>query len=165
MKAWVSPTAVVGKRVKIGAGTKVWHFANLIGPDTIGADCMIGSYVQVDPHVSIGDRTRVQPYTVLSTHSLVGKDVFIGAGVVLTNAKYPPGKRLWQTVIGDGAVLGSKIVTLPGIKVGAGAVVGSGSLVAHDVPPGEVWYGNPATFRYDRTEYDRRMDEAERSAP
>ncbi|MDE1858825.1 MAG: N-acetyltransferase [Thaumarchaeota archaeon] len=162
---WVSPRAVVGPRVKIGAGTKVWHFANVIGDDEIGRDCMIGSYVQVDPHVRIGDRTRIQPYTVVSTYTKVGEGVFIGAGVIITNARYPPGKRLWQTVIGDGVVMGSKIVTLPGITIGERAVVGSGSTVAHDVPPGEVWFGNPATFRYARSEYDRRMVEAERSAP
>ena len=155
--AWVSPHAIIGERVKIGRGTKVWHFVNVIGDDIIGRDCMIASYVQVDPHVKIGDGTRIQPYTVVSTNSQVGKGVFIGANVVITNAKHPPGKALFKTTIEDGAVLGSQIVTLPGITIGARAVIGSGSLVAHDIPAGEVWFGSPATFRYGREEYDRRM--------
>ena len=33
---------------------------------------------------------------------------------------------------------------MPGVTIGEGAVVGSGSVVTHDVPDGAVAAGNPA---------------------
>ena len=43
-----------------------------------------------------------------------------------------------------GAWIDANSVILPGVTVGAGAVVGSGSVVTHDVPPNTVVAGNPA---------------------
>ena len=44
----------------IGSGTKVWHFAHVLGGSRIGVDCALGQNVVVGPDVTIGDRCRVQ---------------------------------------------------------------------------------------------------------
>lgn len=145
---------VIGEATWIGDRTKIWHYANVIGHDRIGSDCMIASYVQLDPRVQIGDRTRVQPYSVISTDCKVGQNTFIAAGVVITNAKYPPCEKLTPVTIGDNVMIGSKVVVLPGIRIGDGAVIDSGSVVTKDIPAHEEWRGSPARFLRSREKYD-----------
>ena len=49
-----------------------------------------------------------------------------------------------KVVIGNFCWLGARVTILPGITIGDGAVIGAGSVVAHDVPKGAVVAGNPA---------------------
>jgi acetyltransferase-like isoleucine patch superfamily enzyme len=67
---------------------------------------------------------------------------------VLTNAKYPLSANAKQTLAGPvirkRAKIGANATILPGVVVGEDALVGAGSVVAHDVPPGAVVVGNPA---------------------
>jgi len=158
----VAPTAIVGPNVQIGVRTYVWHFANLIRDITIGEDCMIGAYVQVDPQVTIGDRCRIQPHSIISTNTVLRNNVFIGAQTVITNAPYPPSKKLAQTILEEDVVLGSQVCLLPGITIGAGSVVGSKSLVTRSIPSGIVVMGIPARRRYGRVDYDAKMKAWER---
>lgn len=46
--------------------------------------------------------------------------------------------------VGDGAWLGARCTVLPGVAVGASAVVAAGSIVTRDVEPWNVVAGNPA---------------------
>ena len=43
-----------------------------------------------------------------------------------------------------GASVGAGAVVLPGLRVGARAMIGAGSVVTHDVPPKAIVVGNPA---------------------
>ncbi len=135
---------------EIGEGTKIWNFVNLYGC-RIGRDCMIGTFVEIQAGVSIGDRTRVQSHTFICDMVAVGSDVFIGHGVMFINDVYPPqpDKAMWKgTVIEDGASIGSNATLLP-VRVGRDAIVGGGSVVTRDVPAGAVVAGNPArVIRY-----------------
>jgi acetyltransferase-like isoleucine patch superfamily enzyme len=67
--------------------------------------------------------------------------------VVVTNAKYPLSKNVKNNLIGalieENAKIGANVTTLPGVKIGKNALVGSGSLVNKDVGEGEVVVGNP----------------------
>lgn len=49
-----------------------------------------------------------------------------------------------DTVIGKNCFIGAHSVIMPGVKVGDGSIVGAGSVVVHDVPPGSIVAGNPA---------------------
>jgi acetyltransferase-like isoleucine patch superfamily enzyme len=83
-------------------------------------------------------------------------DVFIGHGVMFTNDKFPASvnpdgslkeKADWTclpTVVEDGAAIGSNATILPGITIGARALVGAGAVVTKDIAPGAVVAGNPA---------------------
>ena len=75
-------------------------------------------------------------------------DCWIGPNVVLTNAKYPRAPRVKEELQGPhverGAKIGANATVLPGVRIGEGALVGAGSVVTRDVPPGAVVAGNPA---------------------
>jgi tetrahydrodipicolinate N-acetyltransferase len=47
-------------------------------------------------------------------------------------------------VIGDGVWIGTRVLVLKGVEIGAGAVVAAGAVVSRDVPPGTVVAGMPA---------------------
>jgi acetyltransferase-like isoleucine patch superfamily enzyme len=60
-----------------------------------------------------------------------------------------------MTVIGAYVFIGAGAVILPGVSVEMGAVIGAGAVVTRDVPPFEVWIGNPARFLHKRKVYER----------
>ena len=62
------------------------------------------------------------------------------AGALQTEADW----KVVTTVIKKGASLGSNATILCGVTVGEGAIVGAGSVVTKDVPPGVIVSGNPA---------------------
>lgn len=82
----------------------------------------------------------------------LGEAVQLGPGVQLLTAVHPlaPAARRAgieaadPITIGDNAWIGGAAVLLPGVAVGADAVVGAGAVVTRDVPPGAVVAGNPA---------------------
>lgn len=134
---------------EIGEGTKIWHYVNLYGC-RIGRNCTIGSFVEIQKGVVIGDNVNVSSHVTLCTLVEVEDDVFIGHGVVTVNDLYPPSRKrtgtdaAWKrTLIRRGASIGSNATLLP-VVVGEGAVVGAGAVVTKDVPPGCVVAGNPA---------------------
>jgi len=129
----------------IGEGTKVWNFVNLYECE-IGRDSMIGTFVEIQSGVTIGDRTRVQSHTFVCEMVTIGNDVFVGHGVMFINDTMPPqpDRDQWRpTSIEDGASIGSNATILP-VTVGRDAVVGAGATVTKDVPPGAVVAGCPA---------------------
>jgi acetyltransferase-like isoleucine patch superfamily enzyme len=72
----------------------------------------------------------------------------VGPCVVLTNARYPRGRDVKETLAGPrllaGAKIGANATLLPGVTIGRGALVGAGAVVVRDVPDGAVVVGNPA---------------------
>ena len=81
----------------------------------------------------------------------IGDNVFLGPGVGIYTAGHPLDAALrregWEDAhpitIGDDVWIGGGAVLLPGVTVGSGSVVGAGSVVTRDVPPGVVAAGNP----------------------
>ena len=148
----ISNSAIV-ENCTIGAGTKVWHFSNLFGCD-VGRNCNIGSYVEVQPNVQIGDRVIISTHSFICSLVTIEDDVFFGHGVVTSNDINPPSRRRtgseseWRrTLIKTGAVIGSNATLFP-IVVGRNAVVGAGAVVREDVPDNAVVAGNPAKIIY-----------------
>ncbi len=92
------------------------------------AHCVLTASVRVGAHVA------VMPHTVL-THDDVVEDFATLAG----------GVRLGGAVrVGRGAYVGAGALVREHVSVGAWSLVGMGSAVLGDVPPGEVWAGAPA---------------------
>jgi acetyltransferase-like isoleucine patch superfamily enzyme len=67
---------------------------------------------------------------------------------VLTNARYPKSPGVKDALVGPilrkGAKIGANATLLPGVEIGAGSLVGAGSVVTRDVPPGVIVAGVPA---------------------
>ncbi len=135
---------------KIGEGTKIWSFVNMYECE-IGRDSMVGTFVEIQAGVKIGDRTRIQSHTFICEMVTIGNDVFVGHGIMFINDTMPPqvDRDQWRsTTIEDGASIGSNATLLP-VTIGKDAVVGAGAVVTKDVPPGAVVAGNPArVMRY-----------------
>lgn len=112
----------------IGAGTSIGAFVE-IGGARIGRNCKIQAFVFICPGVEIEN------------------DVFIGPRVTFTNDKYPKAVGEWKqlnTLVKEGASIGAGAIILPGVTIGEYALIGAGSVVTKDVPPHQIWQGNPA---------------------
>lgn len=128
----------------IGKSTQVWHHVNLYGC-TIGEDCMIGSFVEIQNDVKIGNKCRISSHTFICSLVTIEDEVFIGHGVKFINDLYPPkSKEHWKPVhIKSKAVIGSNATIFP-VTVGKEALIGAGAVVTKDVPDYAIVAGNPA---------------------
>lgn len=134
----------------VGLNTSIWQFVVILPGATIGADCNICSHCLLENQVRIGDRVTIKSGVQVWDGITIQDDVFIGPNVTFANDKYPKSKRYLsaypQTLICEGASIGANATILPGLTIGKGAMIGAGSVVTKDVPPGEVWLGNPARY-------------------
>jgi sugar O-acyltransferase (sialic acid O-acetyltransferase NeuD family) len=112
----VHPAAVLAASTTIGPGSIV-----LAGAVTT-ADVRLGAHVVVMPHA------------VLTHDDLVGDFVTLAAGASLAG----------MVTVAEGAYVGCQAVVRERLSIGAWSILGMGAVVTTDVPPGEVWVGNPA---------------------
>jgi len=131
---------------KIGKNTKIWDFVNLYGCE-IGNNCVIGSFVEIGKDVKIGNNCKIEKGVFIPTGVTIEDNVFVGPHVVFTNDKYPKATGKWKlanTLISRGASIGANSTIVCGVKIGENALIGAGSVVTKDVPPGMIAAGNPA---------------------
>jgi len=141
--------------VKLGANVKLAQFVNLYGC-TIGDNTRIGTFVEVQKNACIGNNCKIQSHTFICEGVTIEDDVFVGHGVTFVNDKYPRATdgcgalqseadwKVLPTVVKRGASIGSGTTILGNVTIGEKAIVGSGSVVTRDVPPGTIVAGNPA---------------------
>lgn len=135
----------------IPESTRIWQFCVVFPNCRIGEECNICAHVLIENDVTIGNRVTIKSGVQIWDGIELEDDVFIGPNVSFTNDKYPRSRnkdwKLLKTRVCKGSSIGAGAVILPGITIGDGAVIGAGSVVTRDVPPGELWYGNPARFQ------------------
>jgi len=146
---WVHPSAVVDAGAELGPDTRVWHFCHVMAGAVIGARCMLGQSCFVGARARLGDGVRVQNNVSLYDGVELEDDVFCGPSVVFTNVKHPRAfvsrrEEFAPTKICRGASLGANSTLLPGVTVGAYAMVGAGAVVTKDVAPFALALGVPA---------------------
>ena len=143
--------------IELGVGVRIidHDLVNLFGCK-IGAETMIGPFVEIQRNVVIGERCKIQSHSFICEGVIIEDEVFICHGVIFTNDRYPravnedgslKGNEDWvmeSTTIERRATIGSGAVILPGIRIGTGAMVGAGSVVTRDVVAGSIVRGNPA---------------------
>jgi len=147
--------ARIAPDVRLGANVRIYAFVNLYGCQ-IGDDSRIGTFVEIQKCVSVGQRVKISSHTFICEGVTIEDDVFIGHGVMFINDKYPHASTAagqpqteadWNctpTRVERGASIGSNATILCGVTIGGGAMLGAGSVVTHDVPPGAVVAGVPA---------------------
>ena len=146
----MTSTSIISPEAKIGRGVKIWNFCNIIAGAKIGDGTSIGSYTEVGQNVVIGKNCKIEAFVLMPEGVTLGDDVFIGPCVCFTNDLYPPSpdKSGWKTiVVKDRAAIGANATILPGVVIGEDALVGAGSVVTKDVPPGMTAFGNPARVK------------------
>ena len=112
----VHPAASPAPGTVLGAGSVM--MANVV----VTAPQEIGSHVVVMPHVTITHDDEIADYVTFASRVAL-------AGAV---------------AVGTGAYLGSGALIREGLKIGAWSLIGMGAVVLEDVPPSQVWVGNPA---------------------
>lgn len=132
----------------IGRNFQTGNKVNIRESNRIGNNVSVGTLSVIEHHVEIADNVRIHTQVFIPEFSVLEEGCWIGPNVVLTNAKYPlsPGVKdqLAGPVVRRGAKIGANVTLLPGVVIGENALVGAGSVVVRDVPPGAVVVGNPA---------------------
>lgn len=141
--------------VKLGRDVKIHAFVNLYGC-RIGDETRIGTFVEIQKGATVGSRCKISSHTFICEGVTIESEVFVGHGVTFINDRYPRAVNAggspqteadWEcqsTLVQEGASIGSGTTLLGGITIGKNAVVGAGSVVTCDVPPGATVAGNPA---------------------
>jgi UDP-2-acetamido-3-amino-2,3-dideoxy-glucuronate N-acetyltransferase len=143
-------SACIDDDVKIGKGTKVWHFSHVMKGTVIGENCSLGQNILVGPNVTVGNNVKIQNNVSVYEGVTLENDVFCGPSMVFTNVDRPRSgfptdhSKYLKTVIKHGASIGANATIVCGHTVGEHAFIGAGAVVTKDVPNYAIVYGNPA---------------------
>lgn len=142
---------VVYRGSSFGPGLHLGHGALVREGCRFGAKVSIGSHSVVEHTVTLGDGVRLHSGCFVPELSVLEAGVWLGPGVIVTNAKYPnrpdTKENLTGVTLRSGATIGAGSILLPGIEIGEGAMIGAGAVVTSDVPAGSVIIGNPGRKR------------------
>jgi UDP-3-O-[3-hydroxymyristoyl] glucosamine N-acyltransferase len=145
----IGPNAVIYCDVEIGESTLIGDGALIREQTRVGSRSVIGVYAGVGYACRIGSQTKIMGYTGVAGKSTVGDNVFISAGVSMTNDNQL-GRKGWRedenlgATIEDGAMIGAGAILLPGVVIGKGAIVGSGAMINTNVKPDALMLAMPA---------------------
>ena len=147
------PTVFTSKVVDVSFGerVKIVEPVNMYGC-SIGNDCFVGPFTEIQKKVSIGNRVKVQSHAFVCELVTIGDDCFIGHGVMFVNDLFSKGgpaggdQSLWkETHIGNHVSIGSNATILP-VSICDNVVIGAGAVVTKDIKKPGVYIGNPAKF-------------------
>ncbi|MBU0469192.1 MAG: N-acetyltransferase [Candidatus Omnitrophica bacterium] len=135
--------------VEFGENVTVVNPVNLYGC-SIGDNCFIGPFVEIQKSVKIGSGCRIQSHAFICELVTVGNDCFISHGAKFINDLFASGgpargdTTLWKTTsIGNNVSIGTNSTILP-VKIADNVVVGAGSVVTKDILESGIYAGNPA---------------------
>lgn len=137
--------------VQFGTNVKVVQPVNIYGC-TIGDDCFIGPFVEIQRKVTIGKRTRVQSHAFICELVVIGDDCFISHGAMFVNDLARTGQPAfgqpdqWKnTRLGNRVFIGTNATVLP-VTICDDVVVGAGAVVTKDISKPGIYAGNPARY-------------------
>lgn len=152
-------TTYIEEDVEIGQDTIVYPSSVILSGVRIANDCHVGPFAYLRVGTVLEERAEIGNFTEVKNTTMgpgskakhlsylgdgqVGADANIGAGTIFANYD---GSKKSETVIGEGAFVGSGTVFVAPVSLGAGAVTGAGAVVKRGskIPPGETVVGVPA---------------------
>jgi len=146
----IGQQCVIQPSVLIGPGTRGGNFVFVRDDTKIGRDCIIGSFVDIEGDVSVGNNVSLQSGCYITRGVVIEDDVFCGPRIITMNDKRMSYRRpvipfvRAAPLIRRAARVGGGSVLLPGVTIGENALVGAGSIVTRDVPSQAIVAGNPA---------------------
>ena len=133
----------------IGSGARVWY--SVLRSAQVGEGAEVGPYASLRPGTVLAPRSKAGTFVEIKNSSLgegakvphlsyigdaqIGARANIGAGSITCNYD---GYEKHQTVIGEGAFIGSDTMLVAPVVVGAGAFTGAGSVITRDVEAGAL---------------------------
>jgi UDP-2-acetamido-3-amino-2,3-dideoxy-glucuronate N-acetyltransferase len=137
----------------VGEGTRIWQYSVVLEGAVIGRNCNVCAHTLIEGNVIIGDNVTVKSGVYLWDGVRVEDNVFIGPNATFTNDLLPRSKVYPGSFLGiyieRGASIGANATLLPGIRIGAEAMIGAGAVVTKSVPARAVIIGNPGrVIRY-----------------
>lgn len=159
-----------GGRLIIGDGVR---FQSGFRYNPVGSESVTGIWVGPKGTLDIGAEAGMSGTTLVCMEKVtIGRGTLIGGGTRIYDTDFhalTPEKRKNEpgniptkpVVIGSDCFIGGYCMILKGVTIGDGAVVGAGSVVAKDIPAGQIWAGNPARLirctevRSDKHDTDR----------
>ena len=123
----------VATEARIGTGAKVGPFAHLRPGTDLGPDVHVGNYVETKK-TRLGRGSKANHLTYLGD-TIIGEKVNVGAGTITCNYN---GYEKRQTIIEDGAFIGSDTQLVAPVRVGKRAVVAAGATITEDIRPGAL---------------------------
>ena len=141
--------------VRVGKDVKIFNFVNAYGC-TIDDGSKIGSFVEIQKGATVGKNCKISSHSFICEGVHLGDNVFIGHGVMFTNDLFPRATnadgsmqsdadwKLVETIVKNGASIGSNATILAGIVIGENALIGAGAVVTRDVADNTVVAGVPA---------------------
>jgi UDP-2-acetamido-3-amino-2,3-dideoxy-glucuronate N-acetyltransferase len=147
----VHPSSYIDENVRIGPGTRIWHFCHIQSNVQIGENCSFGQNVNVANNVRIGSNVKIQNNVSIYEGVELEDYVFCGPSVVFTNVKVPRSRfprtgpsSYARTWVKEGASLGANSTIVCGTTIGKHALVAAGAVVTKDVPDHALVAGVPA---------------------
>jgi bifunctional UDP-N-acetylglucosamine pyrophosphorylase/glucosamine-1-phosphate N-acetyltransferase len=142
----IEPFVVIGPGVSIADGAVIHSFSHIV-ETSIGKKASVGPYARLRPGTSLGEGARIGNFVETKAATLeagvkvnhlsyigdaeIGANSNIGAGTITCNYD---GFSKHKTIIGKGAFVGTNSSLVAPLRIGAGAYIGSGSVITTDVP-------------------------------
>ncbi len=128
----ILPNCIIENAV-IGANSRIGPFARLRPETVLATDTHIGNFVEIKKSI-IGQGSKINHLSYIGD-SLIGKKVNIGAGTITCNYD---GANKFQTIIEDGAFIGSDTQLVAPVTIGKNATIGAGSTITKDTPDNQL---------------------------
>jgi acetyltransferase-like isoleucine patch superfamily enzyme len=143
-RADIGRHVIVDKNTLIDSKSSVGDFSYLnrncsVENSSIGRFCSIAQGVHIGPFEHI--------YSNISLHPFWRDPIY---GLINASSQHCNEAVTKKTMIGDDVWIGLNVIVKQGVIIGTGSVIGAGSIVTKDIPPYEVWAGNPAKKIKDR---------------
>ena len=144
--------------IKIG---KDFKMNNGLSGNTVGfsSPCILKAE---NANLTIGDNVGISQTTLFASNAdiTIGNNVRMGGGVKIYSTDFHSLNYLQRRTqeidllnrnsnpvhIGNDVFIGAGSIILKGVSIGDRAIIGAGSIVSKDIPPDEIWAGNPAKF-------------------
>lgn len=146
----IEPNVFFGPGVSVSDNVIIRAFSHIEGAQ-IASAAEVGPYARLRPGAVLEERAKVGNFVEIKKSRLgkgakanhlsyigdadVGAGANVGAGTITCNYD---GYFKYQTVIGEGAFIGSNTALVAPVKIGRDAIVGAGSTVTRDVGDGEL---------------------------